>query len=212
MRIPLAARLIASKAEVKRALANYPNLSLVKEGQELRYFSNFEDDRFYAFRFSSESVVEEIYSVSSPIYLLKAAILRLLGLLCALDGMYDFRIESIFPYLILAINQETSIPKFLPELEQNPGNPEIILAKRILELLKERSEMGKESKALKFRADLLLSHLLLFESTTGKISEDEFSLRYRLGGGDIRRAIEASQSLGYKVLRYGGKEFRVVKP
>ncbi|MDE1825700.1 MAG: hypothetical protein KGH61_01405 [Candidatus Micrarchaeota archaeon] len=210
MKIPLVARLIKSKAEIKLVLANYPNLSLVKEGKELQYLSNFDGYQFYSFKFSSESVVGEVYSTSSPVYLLKGTILRLLGILCALDGIYDFRIESIFPYIILAIGNGQSNQVVPPNHEEDLGNPDIILAKRILELLKERDKLGDESKKIKSRADLLLSHLIVSESKIGKIHEDELSLRCGLERGDLEEAIATSQSLGYKILRYARKEFRVV--
>ncbi len=124
---------------LEQLLELYPMLHCVGYGNELRYFIDEPDisSRFYIAEFCDKGIAIEIYSKSTPLMFLREGMLRMLSLASFVGTVYEFDIKSIFPYLIDILAKDKLEYYFKPTMHSESRGSEIVLSRRILNLLKE---------------------------------------------------------------------------
>jgi len=101
------ARVISSIAAIRKKLESYPGLSLIAQGTSLKYeLSSGAPDYFYVLELGKNSLCFFIYSLSSPLYLLHDALLKLLNVLVILYDDYFVDVKSLFPYLAAVLARQ----------------------------------------------------------------------------------------------------------
>ena len=204
MCIPLSAKLNLPLSELASLLKNYPLLEQVQTGSELVYLAK-SGGVSHTFHFGKTYILHKINSANSPIYSMRESLLRLLGMVTFLQEAYEVKPESIFPYLIAELSK--------PELnllaknlgQSRNGNPEIILSKRIIELLLQLGKISKENSELGSTRLRLLSYLLLKESERGSVLIKEFCEKYSLEVSELSSVEKTLSGLGFRLLLGGGK-------
>ncbi|MGI0141980.1 MAG: hypothetical protein ACREBF_05040 [Candidatus Micrarchaeales archaeon] len=208
MRIPVRAELRSSFKKLRVLLTNYPGMRLVADGSELAYRID-EAAHFSILKFGNDYIIEEIHANSSPVYLFRVALLRLLSIIAIVDGIYSVRIESLFPYLVT----ELASNHFQKESPRKPSTSQsdIILAKRITELLCEIERLEVDNKDLQEQRSSLASQLLVRELIEAPASLDELSKRYRISKTELVNAIQLSYRMGYRTIRHAANKISMVK-
>ncbi|MDE1869796.1 MAG: hypothetical protein KGH71_02300 [Candidatus Micrarchaeota archaeon] len=204
MSIPLSAKLTLPLSKLALLLKEYPLLEQVKSGSELVY-STKSGGTTHAFHFGKTYIIQRVYCESSPVYSMRESLLRLIAIASFLQGAYEVRPESLFPYLIA----ELSKPE-LASFTRNPppsrtGNPEVILAKRIMGLISEVERISQENSHLRSARIRLLSYLLLGESEKGIVIAKEFCEKYSLEVSEISTIEKNLSGFGFRLLMGGGK-------
>lgn len=204
MCIPLSARLNVPLSQVASLLKNYPFLEQLKSGSELVYMTR-SGAVTHTFHFGKTHILHKVHSENSPVYSIRESLLRLLGIISFLQDAYEVRPESLFPYLIAELSKPelTSIAKNVPESRN--GNPEIILSKRIIELLLQVEKISRENSRLSSSRLRLISYLLLKESEGGSILAREFCEKYSLESSELSLVEKILSGFGFRLLLGNGK-------
>jgi hypothetical protein len=211
-RIELKATLSSGLAEVKEALSCYPGLVLKTSKSKLRYEIGGEElaDRHYVIEFTDNALVIELYSSVSPLYFINEMLVRLISISSILKDHYTIKFDELVPYLIEALSTQ-QLGNYLKNFEfrQHVHNGDIILARRIIELTKEKALLSKDykiksAKALVFLQKLIVSaynynaSISLIKATSG--AEDV----------EIKDALKRLPEVGYKIVYSSKDKFNVV--
>jgi len=207
MKLPLRAELSGRLADLAEALDGYPNLHPYSKGTELKYAIDC-GTNFYLFTFGKSHIVEEVYSIDSPVYHLRDALLRMLSVIAYLGDLYAVRIESIFPYLIAAL-RERQMEIQVPKAKGKIGS-DLILAKRIIGLANLSEQQKKHNDFLENQLARLLFHLILNDSTNGSFSKQSISKKYNVDERSINRALELAPSFGYRIVQQDPQRLSLV--
>ena len=210
MCIPIAARLNVPLSELKAALKSYPFLEQLSCGSELVYLT-VGNGTTHIFHFGREHILQKVYSTSSPVYSMRESLLRLLGMVSFLGDAYSLSPQSLFPYLLHELSK--------PELAQLPkstaqdrnGNPELILSKRIVQLLAELEGVSREKLDLSSKNLRLIVHLLIKESERGSVIIKEFCGRYEFPQSKISLIEKELGHLGIRMLLLHEGRINLVK-
>lgn len=208
MRLPVRARLKISIVELRNLLRKYPGLRQFSHGKRASYYFDATNE-LIVFHFLEDSIIYEIYSSSSPVYLLREALLRLFGVVIFLQDAYDLFPESIFPYVVSELSKQeiNSIPK---KVVGAKINSETILSKRIITLLDDVESLTTENTELKSRFSLLAAQLLIKESESGLISISEVSKKYSLKQDVFDSAKNLLGRFGYRAIHQGPDRLKLV--
>ncbi|MDE1846163.1 MAG: hypothetical protein KGH53_02695 [Candidatus Micrarchaeota archaeon] len=210
MSLPLQATLKVPTSKLVSLLKNYPLLKPLSYGTQPSYLAKTECADF-VFEFGPKSIVEKIYSPLSPVYSMRQALLRLLSIISFLGDSYEVKPQSILPYLI----SELSRPEMNSILKSAPaprnGNPEILLSKRIIELLSSLENSVSKNKRLNSRASSLIAHLLLRESEKGEIVLKDFFEKYSVDQSLLDGASKELFALGFRPVMQNGKRLLLVR-
>ncbi len=213
-RIPIKARLLAKLSTLASVLGSYPWLRQIRKGSSLKYAIGEErEDCFYTIEFSRDSVLLTIHSKSSPLYYTQEALLRILTLFSALEGLYEPDVRSLYPYLInlLASNHFVQLSENLSseKPDQNLGS-DIILAKRINALLGEKAKLMEKMDNEVRKSRFLLSKFVI--TKYGNNIDLEMATRETgIEGRELENALRQMEEQGYKNIRVGKKRFSLVK-
>lgn len=213
--ISVTSRLLGSLNYIKSILNCYPNLKLVSNGTSLKYLSKGENENtFYIFYFSANSIRITTHSKDSPFYYMGEALLRLLSMLSTLEGIYEPDIRSIYPYLIAALG-EAKLYRLIENLNE-PIDPnfenssDIVLARRINLLIDGNNKLTTELKQSNSMLESLLSKFITLHYGAD-VSIEKLSEETGLDKGLIEKMLGNMGKLGYKPIRAGKDRFSLVR-
>ena len=161
-RIRLDSRLKTSIARVRRRLSNYPNLQCASEGSRLSYviLDDEKADRFNVLELSRSSIDFTTYCESSPTYVMRESISRLLGITLLLSEDYDIEYLGLMPYIVYLLSNG-GIRLAEPAPANFNRDSDIILSKRISQLHAQCQSIGIDANRYKRAAISLASSILL---------------------------------------------------
>lgn len=212
--MPLKARLKVSTSTLRQTLKLYPGFRELSYGTVLRWLlENGPDDRFYIVEFSKNLITITLHSRASPLYYMQEVLLKTLSIISLLIDSYDLEISSLYPYLIniLASNQLSQLRDKV--IEKGPKidlGSDIILAKRINELLRDNSRFGKELAVASDKIDLLLSRFIILRYGNS-VDIDLIVKETGLESKDVENSLNRIKEIGYKAVSLGNKRFSLVR-
>lgn len=211
-RIEVSARLLTRMSCVKKTLALYPNLKPVRSGTCMEYLLNDGEvkDHFYLIRIDHTSATIAIYSKTTPLYFIQEAVLRFLGIIQAIGRDYEVRLSSLYPYLILALASQPMRRILLDEPPAQKENSDILLARRLIQLMKENRRLRELHNVELARSRKLLQNLIVIEGSGGAgIGE---IIKYTgLSKGEILNILPSLHEIGYKAICINSDKFDLVK-
>ena len=211
-RIQVDATLHSGIAQIKRVLDSHPGIDLIREGTSLFYTIRFNegDDHFYSLELDKKCITLTVYSKQTPAFFIQEAMLRMLSFLQILSEIYEVKIESLYPYLIMTIAQQQIV--MLEHVEkQNDGIlPDTILSKRIIGLLRENFDMKEKYNKMfaSFRKILLRTVIL---SSRGSVTVEEIATELGVEEKEVFTALAGAKEAGYRVVHTGKDTFNLVK-
>jgi hypothetical protein len=211
-RIEVSARLLTRMASVRRTLALYPNLKPVRSGTCLEYVLDDGEarDHFYLVRIESTFATLAIYSKTTPLYFIQEAVLRFLNIIQVIGRDYEVRLPSLYPYLILALSGQQTRRILLEETSVQKENPDILLARRLIQLMKENKRLGEIHTAELGRSRRLLQTLVVIEGSGGAGIE-EITKNTGLSKAEILGILPSLHEIGYKAISITSDKFNLVR-
>jgi hypothetical protein len=201
MRIPIRARLNSNMSDLKKKLSDYPGMHIIRVGNTVRYILlSKHEDQLYFIDFSKDSIILESRSRLTPIFSMRTALLKLISVLAITKEMYDARFEDVYPYImiVLASHNLNSINDKCKA--DNSNISDIILAKRINELIYENDKITNELKMKNQKLALLVSKILISESQKNPISKKSIIEKYGISEELLKEAMAAAEFYGYKCI------------
>lgn len=215
-RIPVRASLNAGISKIKKKLSYYPALRLISDGSSPRYIVRGEENEEmrHVFQFDARYITIETYSKISPFYSMGESLLKLLAILSFLSPEYSFSIESLFPYIVVALlNESGKAPKMSAE-RRDPaigGGADLMLAKRINELRSEATLLRQKNGGMEALIEGLVSEIVLFEATSRESSIKTLEEKYGISRQYVDGAIGLLKNKGYGITYSSKNSFTVVK-
>ena len=207
------ARVISSIAAIRKKLESYPGLSLIAQGTSLKYeLSSGASDYFYVLELGKNSLCFFIYSLSSPLYLLHDALLKLLNVLVILYDDYFVDVRSLFPYLAAVLARQQYRTFSIGDASKSEHNSEVdyVLAKRVSALLSENYMLKRELDKCASRAKRTALMLIIAESAHNANVKQMADL-LGVSKDGLLELIASLPELGYKAVYRGADEFELVK-
>jgi len=207
-RMAVKARLLTRRSALAGFLSSYPLLRQLRKGTRVAYLVGEDrEDCFYTAEFSDDAVVLTIHSKDSPLYHMQEALLKLLSMLSLLEDFYVPDMRSLYPYLInlLSSYQFSQLSDRLarPKAEQDS---DIILAKRINALLREKSDSAEKLKTERRRLIAVLSKFLVVKY--GNILDlDSAARETGIERGELEGMLEGIEGLRYRKVRINEGRF-----
>lgn len=212
-RIPIKARLLARMPLLVGTLENYPWLTQTRKGTSPAYIMGEEEDRFYTVEFSKDSILLTVHSKGSPLYYMQEAMLRLLGLLSSLEGLYEPDVRSLYPYLVnlLASGQFAQLSERLVSPKQERGlGVELVLARRVNALLRENSRLNGELNEERRKLRSVLSRFLIMRYGSA-VDVEAASKETGIGAKEVEDAVRRMEELGYRSIKTGERRFSLAR-
>jgi hypothetical protein len=211
-RIEVSARLLTRMASVRRALEPYPNLKPVRSGTSLEYLLDDRQvrDHFYLVRIESASATITIYSKATPLYFIQEAVLRFLNIIQVIGRDYEVHLPSLYPYLILALAGQQTRRTLLEEASVQKESSDILLARRLIQLMKENKRLREMHTAELGRSRRLLQTLVVIEGSGGAGIE-EITKDTGLSKAEILGILPSLHEIGYKAIRMTPDKFNLVR-
>ena len=209
-RIMTKAKLLTNMSKISNTLELYPGLFKDKCDYGLRYTTlNDEKGARFVIEATKESISIEISSNTSPLYFMKEGLLRLLSLIAILHDDYEVGIEGLYPYLTYVLmNVEPC--KFTKNVTNVREDTDIILAKRILKLIRKNEDYEKLLKTERNNFVKVLSKLIE-EKYTHKSRVEEISESIGVDVADVDEAVQKLIKDGYRKLPSGRDSFDLVR-
>lgn len=212
-RITVNARVVTSIRKVRASLGAYPGLIEVGYGSGIKYLIDCEREagKFYLLSLSRSAIVFEVFSKVSPLYLMRESLLRLLSISAMLSEDYEFDMRSLFPYLIevLACQELKGICEVRSGADANCGG-DIILARRITQLLKERRAFSSALDAASSKlARITALFIICRYGHAGDVNE--IARDCGLTDEEVERALGGMHEIGYKRLPSRSGRFTLVR-
>ena len=210
-RISLKARVKTSIPSVKSKMSCYPAIKLVATGTRLTYIIGDETqtDRFHMLELEKDRITITTNSTSSPTYFMKESLLRLMSVSIALSEDYEIDLHGLLPYLTYILSSSDILVH-----ENRPSNfnreADIILSKRVIELLGERNRLEKYSNELKSRLISTVSTLILCKYGNGF---DYAGISRELGVTQetMSEAMNELRSRGYRTISAKNGNLEIVR-
>ncbi len=211
-RIPVRAVASTGMGSVAERLRLYPSLTQLGRGTSLRYMLRTEQsDHFYIIALEKHEILLEIYAKETPLYLFGDAMLKLLSLFGVLEGLYTFDIAGLFPYMVWVLGRQQLAEHPMQEAERRHDiSSDLVLARRILGLAKERQEADARAERWHLRAIHILAKLMVYEHSCG-FSIEDIAKEHGIAQHDVLDAIEAMSSIGYRAVRTGRGSFALAR-
>lgn len=211
-RMEVGARLLTRMGRIKCALEIYPNLRPVRSGTSLEYVLGDErtKDHFYSVRIERTHASITVYSKTTPLYFLPEALLRFLSVIQVIGKDYEVSMPSIYPYLIMVLaNQQLryALPK---EPAPQRDNSDILLAKRLIQLMKENRKLRAMHEAESCKSRKLLQTLVVME-ILGGAGIEEIARSTGLNRVELEGVLPSLQERGYKAIRVNSDRFELVR-
>ncbi len=201
-RIQIRADLNVGMSRVKKKLDCYPAVVKISDGSSPRYAVRVEESTEiqHIFEFNAKYLMIETYSKISPLYSISSSLLKLLAVSAFLSPEYSFYIESLFPYLVVALLNGTSKPlATIPEKDgfSRTNGADLMLARRINELRNEAIMLKTENARNQSLVEKLVSEIILFEASTGRVSIEMLEKKYGISRMRVETAIRLLKGSGY---------------
>lgn len=209
MRIPLQAKLTSTLADLHAVLSNHPGLKMVSDGTAAKYAIS-SDGNLYIFTFGRNAIVEEICSAASPVYLMREALLEMLGIAAFVGECYDVCIESIFPYIVSELAGRELHNVVHNSAKPNGRDASTVLAKRINLLISEIASLKQALDVSEETIRSMCARLLIIDSQDKPIKIDALAKKYRVSDAMIRSASKLLLGRGYRAIEQHGS-LRVVR-
>jgi hypothetical protein len=211
-RMEVSARLLTRMASVKRTLALYPNLKPLRSGTCLEYLLDDGEarDHFYLIRIDNTSATLAIYSKTTPLYLIQEAVLRFLSIIQTIGRDYEVCLSSLYPYLILALASQQMRRTLLEEPPAQRENSDILLARRLIQLMKDNKRLREVYGAELGKSRKLLQTLVVLEGEGGA-GIGEITKSIGLSREEIAGILPSLHEIGYKAISINSDRFNLVK-
>jgi hypothetical protein len=211
-RIDFGARLLTRMGNIKKALDVYPNLRLAGSGTTLEYVLGDESakDHSYLIRIDRTCASITIYSKTTPLYFLQEALLRFLSIIQVISKDYELSMSSLYPYLIMVLaNQQMrhALPK---EPTVQTGNSDILLAKRLIQLMKDNRILSEMYQTELCKSRRLLQTLIVM-GVPGGSGIEEIAKSTGLSREEISGILPSLHEIGYKAICVNPDRFELVK-
>ncbi len=210
-RIRLEARIKTSMPSVKSRISCYPAIKQVATGTRITYLIGYETqaDRFHVLELEKDRITMTTNSTSSPTYFMKESVLRLMSVSIALSEDYEIDLRGLLPYLTYLLSNSDIL---IHENRASNFNrrADIILSKRVIELLGQRNRLEKYSNELKSRLISTVSTLMLCKYGNGF---DHTAISRELGVTQetIAEAINELRSRGYRFISLRNGNLEIVR-
>ncbi|MGC8623447.1 MAG: hypothetical protein ACP5TK_02120 [Candidatus Micrarchaeia archaeon] len=214
MSVPISARLTSTFGAVKHSLSAYPGVSLVQDGTILRYQLNAsEASSAYYVELARDYILIEVFSDTSPIYLMESCLVKLLSVCSMLRGEYVFKIESLFPYIIYALESQKidALKASVAAARQDYRYTDIILAKRIMALSFSIGEKDKAISLLEGTVAQLTADMIIMLAASGAVDGTSLHAKYGISIDALKRSLEIIRSAGYRIIYKPGGKFVLVR-
>lgn len=188
---------------------SYPNAKLLHSGSKNCYLIHANSqDVFYTIELCDKSINFTTYSTISPLYSIKESLLRLLAIAALLSEDYSIEIEGLFPYLIHVLSK--SEPSAREIHGDNVLNPQVVLSKRIVELLSINQKLKSDAESLSKTVASATSQLILskysFNSNPKQISSET-----GIDPAHITSAISSLKQSGNRLIYNKNGNFDIVR-
>ncbi len=204
----------SSLEDIKLLLLDHPGLSLMYSKDILRYSINESGfkQHYFILEISKTNISIITYSMQSPILFLKEAILRLLLILSFIKSSYSIELSELYPFILNILSKEAFEVDELNNQNRykNTYNEDIILSKRIIQLLRENKELKNEisiSKSTILRLVTMNLQLKYSGRINLKIASKDLGIEEEL----LLNILEKAKSLGYAIIWNNKHEFTMVK-
>ncbi len=209
-RISLKASVRTDMLSVKSRMSYYPATRQLATGTRLTYLLDGEEqtDRFHVLELETDRITLTTHSATSPTYFLRESVLRLMSVSMILSEDYDIDLHGLMPYMIHVLSNSDALVHETGPINFN-READIILSKRVIELLGQRSRLESTGSELKQRLISTVSSLILCKYRNGF---ERTSISKELGVGQeiIDEAINDLRSRGYRAIRSNSGGFEMV--
>ncbi len=209
--ISLEAVLVTSMKSVKSTMSFYPALKQVSDGSRLKYIVSGEDvkDRFYVLELKIDGITLILNSTSSPTPFLRESISRLISISKALGDDYKINFSRLLPYILTAI-AGSDIPSARDSYPSFNRESDILLSKRIIDLLGQNWKLSHQAEELNSRLVAVISQLILLKYKDG-VDVERVAVDLGTEKSMVIKSIEALKNSGYSIPDSNGKVFGMVK-
>lgn len=214
-RMSFDAILLVDLEVVKEKMEAYPGIKLISYGSSLRYsFENVaKDGSFIVISLLYDSIDLDIFSQRDPDSLEKIAILRLLSVAAVLRGCYRVYLDGMFSILVKILSEDMNSINICKrcltqEKQRYKRDIDIVLAKRIIDLRKERMELEGKIEADRKHIEKLVEIIIL--SKQNGISPDEIIKDLGISKILLDLAVANLSRRGYKRIELGNGRFQMV--
>jgi hypothetical protein len=211
-RMSVGARLATRMSSVKRTLDLYPSLRPIRSGTCLEYLLGDAEgsDHFYSVRLEADRAYLTIFSRTTPVYFIQEAVLRLLSILQTIGKEYEPSFHDLYPYLILALSSQQTRQALLKDPPLPKDNSDLVLAKRIIQLMRENAELkGRLGMELR-RSRRTLQALVVAEAEAGA-GIGEIAKAAELSREEVERVLPTLHEIGYKAIQADPDRFDLVR-
>lgn len=210
-KLEVKAKLITSMGDIQQKLSIYPNLRQVRRGTLLGYVIEEEhSNRFYSIELDSAHATIIVYSRTTPLYFLDEALIRLLSILQNISKYYEVTLESLYPYLILALSWQRLGRMLVGGAPAESENTDIILSKRLIELTKSNMQLNEVCNAVINKSRRLLLKLIVLESASNP-SIEAISKSAGVRRDEVEKALHDMHESGYKAVLLDSDRFNLVR-
>jgi len=211
-RIEVNSRVITDMDNVKKKLEVYPNLKRTRCGACLNYILGDEEtrDHFYTIEINRTNAAIVIYAKITPVYFLQEALLRFLNIMQIVSKDYEIGVAGIYPYFVLALGGKQINQVEKEEGRSHTENSDILLAKRLIQLLNENKTLREAQRTVLNKSRRLLQRLIVLESANSS-SVEEIVGRIGLNKEEVASALESMPEIGYRTIYVNSNRFNLVK-
>jgi hypothetical protein len=214
-RLSFDAVLLVDLEVVREKMGAYPGIKLVSYGSSLRYsFENVaEDGSFIIISLLDNSISLDIFSPGDPDALEKIAILRLLSVASVLHDCYKVYLDGMFSILVKILSEDMNRINgckrcLTQEKKKYRREIDIVLAKRIIGIRKERVELENKIETDRKHIEKLVGIIIL--SKHNGSSPDEIIKDLGISKALLDLAIANLSRNGYKRVELGNGRFQMV--
>jgi hypothetical protein len=210
--IILKASLSTSLDGVRTRLEKYPDIKFLESRREIRFIATDANEICYEFQLSKQYLMAKVLSTTvPPEHFLHNALLRLLSVSSFLEGCYAYEIESVFPVMIDVLSrQHLSQHAITQSRTAADRSGDLLLARRINSLLKERSELSDRCGSLNRELNRLT--VMLITSRYGSSFSIEDLKKDGIFTEDMLKArLNEIEKSGYKIIRLDKQKMALVR-
>ena len=210
-RITLEASLISNMHRLKSTLSFYPNIKPLSEGSVCSYIidNGSMEDRFYIINIEKNRLTVTLNSKDSPFYFSNEFMLRILSIILVLSKDYKVDMNGLMPFLIQLLSRGRIAEVERKNVSIEATNANIILSRRIVELLKENMQIERRLKNID--SELIMAISRLIAQKQGIINLDSLSVEFGVSRESVSNAVAYMKSNGYRFIKSSNGNFEVMR-
>ena len=214
-KVSISGRTLSGLEEIKILLSDHPGVSLIYSGEFLRYSIKTQNttDHYFILEIYNSNISIAIYSMVSPVFFLKEAIIKLLLILSFIKTYYSIELSELYPFIMEILSKDTfgtAEFKKLAENSKTTYGEDVVLSRRIITLLNENKKLSNEILFLQLTSVRLMTSVLLLKYS-GKINFRSASKDLGIDEAMFKNLLEETKSLGFTALWHNKSEFTLVK-